>query len=107
MSKCAMPDCDATLCESNTSGVCRDHNHSWACTCIQCSGGTSRPKTVRIFDGETPEISAQVVINLRDGYGVEDMQVMGVCSADYARKVVSRLRYQWLLRQVVIPQCSQ
>lgn len=101
MSKCAMPDCDATLCESNTSGVCRDHNHSWKCKCIQCNGGTSRPKTVRIFDGETPEISAEVVKSLRDGLGVEDMQAKGICTADYARKVVSRLRGQGLLEQVV------
>ena len=36
---CAVPDCDARLCDRNTSGVCREHIHSSWCACGSCTTG--------------------------------------------------------------------
>lgn len=50
------------------------------------------------FDArENPEVTARVVIALRGGLGVEDMQARGIVPADYARVVISRLRHYGLL----------
>jgi len=43
------------------------------------------------------ESTVAVLRHLRMGYGVEDMEVMGVANADFARSVISRLRSMGLL----------
>lgn len=49
---------------------------------------------------ETPAETAAVIIALREGLGVEDMQARGVATAEYARLVVSRLRKHGLLATI-------
>lgn len=54
-----------------------------------------------MFDArETPQQTAAVIIALRDGLGVEDMQARGIATAEYARIVISRLRKHDLLRVI-------
>lgn len=55
---------------------------------------------------ETPEKSAAVILALRDGLGVEDMQVRGIAEADYARIVIGRLRHFGLLGGIYAPRRS-
>lgn len=53
------------------------------------------------FDArENPKTSAAVVIALRAGLGVEDMQARGIATADYARMVIARLREYGLLARI-------
>ena len=48
---CRHPECTVTLHGSNTSGVCRAHNHSGYCRCVQCGGSQrSIPRTARGHD---------------------------------------------------------
>ena len=51
------------------------------------------------FAGEDPAMTAKVIQDLKDGWGVEDMKVRGTCTADYARKVVKRLRKDGMLKR--------
>ena len=55
------------------------------------------------FAGEDQATTVAVLKSLRAGLGVEDMQVLGIASADYARRVISRLRSSDLLEHVVAP----
>lgn len=47
--------------------------------------------------GENHRTTLAVIRALQEGLGVEDMQALGVCEADYARRVISRLRRQGML----------
>lgn len=49
------------------------------------------------FADENPETTAAVIIALRSGLGVEDMQARSIASAEYARMVIKRLRRNGLL----------
>jgi hypothetical protein len=40
-----------------------------------------------------------VMKHLKQGYGVEDIEAMGIASADFARGVVARLRDMGLLKE--------
>lgn len=48
-----------------------------------------------------PKTSAKVLRALRDGWGVEDMQVQGLCSAEYARSVIGTLRKMGLMHEIL------
>ncbi len=54
------------------------------------------------FAGEEQGKTVEVIRMLRQGYGVEDMQAMGVCHAGYARMVIQRLREMDILRQAIM-----
>lgn len=54
-----------------------------------------------VWQGEIHEKTVAVIDALKDGLGVEDMQVQGIASADYARRVIKRLRASELIAHVV------
>lgn len=65
--------------------------------------GTGMSGTTSIWQGEDHETTVAVIQALKDGFGVEDIHVQGIASADYARRVISRLRKSELLLHVVAP----
>lgn len=58
------------------------------------------------IQGESHSKTVSVIRALRKGLGVEDMQAQGVCDADYARRVISRLRDQGMLENALKPRAS-
>ncbi|MDD9726112.1 hypothetical protein PVV74_11655 [Roseovarius sp. SK2] len=57
--------------------------------------------------GEDHQTTVAVIHALKDGLGVEDMQVQGIASADYARRVIDRLRNSELIAHVVAPKSRE
>jgi hypothetical protein len=49
---------------------------------------------------EDPKMTAAVLRDLRDGFGVEDIQVRGTATANYARAVVRRLDHMGLIHDL-------
>lgn len=58
------------------------------------------------IEGENHSKTVSVIRAMREGLGVEDMQARGVCDAEYARRVISRLRDQGMLENVLKPRAS-
>jgi len=57
-----------------------------------------------VWSDERQVTTKRVIQALRQGYGVEDMHVMGICHVEFARHVVQELRASGILRQAIKPE---